>query len=218
MMNVLALNLAYDVPVKLYSFHVLFMIAALIAPELRRLTDLLIRNRPVVPASDASLFSTKKYNLLFMAAQLAFCAYIGLNALFQAHKVAGALPRPPHYGVWLVEEFTADHQTLIAPVEDSVRWRRVVFDEAGTLAIQPLDGHLRRFYIESEIDGVIKLTGEGDDSESGRLAIDQISSNQMKIAGDIDGNPVQARLRRIDARFLLTSRGFHWINEYPLKR
>ncbi len=34
-----------------------------------------------------------------------------------------------------------------------------------------------------------------------------------------NGEAIQTKLRRIDDKsFLLTSRGFHWINEYPFKR
>jgi hypothetical protein len=35
----------------------------------------------------------------------------------------------------------------------------------------------------------------------------------------MDGGPVSIELRQIDpAKFLLFSRGFHWINEYPFNR
>ena len=35
----------------------------------------------------------------------------------------------------------------------------------------------------------------------------------------LDGHPLRANLHRTDpAKRLLTSRGFHWINEYPFNR
>ena len=39
----------------------------------------------------------------------------------------------------------------------------------------------------------------------------------MAMEGTFDGRKVRATLRRVDkSDFLLLSRGFHWINEYPL--
>ena len=41
----------------------------------------------------------------------------------------------------------------------------------------------------------------------------------LALAGGVDGRQIQAALRRADpSQFLLTSRGFHWINEYPFNR
>jgi len=48
--NVVALNLAYDVPVKIFSMHLLALSVLLAAPDARRLADLFLRNRAVAPA------------------------------------------------------------------------------------------------------------------------------------------------------------------------
>src|SRR5207248_10061575 len=46
MTNVFILNMSYDVPVKLYSFHLLAMGAFLILPEMKRLARFFVLNRP----------------------------------------------------------------------------------------------------------------------------------------------------------------------------
>ena len=41
----------------------------------------------------------------------------------------------------------------------------------------------------------------------------------LRLILTMDGETIQAKLRRADEKsFLLTSRGFHWINEYPFNR
>jgi hypothetical protein len=41
----------------------------------------------------------------------------------------------------------------------------------------------------------------------------------LTIEGSIAGGRVSMRLRKIDpSKFLLLSRGFHWINEVPFNR
>jgi hypothetical protein len=46
--NIVALTFCYDVPVKLYSSHLLLMAVFLVAPDLRRLLNL-VWNRPTAP-------------------------------------------------------------------------------------------------------------------------------------------------------------------------
>ncbi len=39
------------------------------------------------------------------------------------------------------------------------------------------------------------------------------------MEGTLDGRKIKARMRRVETSdFLLISRGFHWINEYPFNR
>ena len=51
MLNVVMLNFCYDVPVKLFSFHLMFMGVVLIVPDAKRLFGLLVLNRATEPAS-----------------------------------------------------------------------------------------------------------------------------------------------------------------------
>jgi hypothetical protein len=51
------------------------------------------------------------------------------------------------------------------------------------------------------------------------LTYEQVSPEVMTLSGALDGSEMTARLRRTDGRkFLLTNRGFHWINEFPFNR
>jgi hypothetical protein len=47
--DIVALNFCYDVPVKLYSSHLLPMAVFLGTPDLRRLLNLMVWNRPTAP-------------------------------------------------------------------------------------------------------------------------------------------------------------------------
>ncbi len=55
--NVFMLNVAYDVPVKILSFHLMAMSVFLVAPDLSRLANLLLLNRPAQPATLRPLFA-----------------------------------------------------------------------------------------------------------------------------------------------------------------
>jgi hypothetical protein len=48
---------------------------------------------------------------------------------------------------------------------------------------------------------------------------EQASPEVITLAGLLNGSELTARLRRSEERkFVLTDRGFHWINEFPFNR
>ncbi|HJX29607.1 MAG TPA: hypothetical protein VJ885_17020, partial [Thermoanaerobaculia bacterium] len=62
MTNVVLLNFCYDVPVKLFSSHLLLMGLFLVLPHAGRLADLFLFNRPVEPVVQKPLFQRKWVN------------------------------------------------------------------------------------------------------------------------------------------------------------
>jgi hypothetical protein len=219
MANVFALNLAYDVPVKLYSFHVLLMAMILIAPELRRLADVFLFNRPAAAAGYPPLFVRAASRRAFMIAQLAFCLYIFSNANYQAYKVDGRFaPKPPHYGIWSVEEFTVNGQSRPPLLSDPVRWRRLVFDDFDYLTVESMDGQLQRLRLEQGNDHTINLTQASGGPWSAKLRAEELSPEIVRLNGLMDGQQLQIKLRKEQPSFLLLTRGFHWISEGPFNK
>src|SRR4029078_2028641 len=58
--QIFVLNMCYDVPVKLYSFHLLVMSVILLLPEFRRLMNMFLFNRQVEP-SNVFHFSKRRW-------------------------------------------------------------------------------------------------------------------------------------------------------------
>ncbi|HYU35388.1 MAG TPA: hypothetical protein VEW48_24815, partial [Thermoanaerobaculia bacterium] len=142
MSHVVVLNYSYDVPVKLYSSHLLAMGVFLILPDLRRLLNLFVLNRPVEAA--AARPPRARFRRTALVAQvLLVAAYSGtmLDQSYEASKDGGnLLPRPPLYGIWTVEELEADGVARPPLFTDATRWRRVVFEYSGYVTVQLMDG------------------------------------------------------------------------------
>src|SRR5262249_47413398 len=135
-------NLSYDVPVKLYSLHLLAMGVFLILPDLRRLLNLFVLNRPVEAAA-ARPPRARFHRTALVAQALLVAAYSGtmLDQSYEASKDRGNLPpRPRFYGSWTVEELEADGVSRPPLLTDATRWRRMVFEEAGYVSFQHMDG------------------------------------------------------------------------------
>lgn len=221
MSNVVMLNFCYDVPVKLYSSHLLAMALFLTLPEAGRLANVFLFNRAAEPAEIRPLFESERLNrgaLVLSTLFLLALVGLGLHQSYQGRQ--NSLQRSPLYGVWEVEEFSADGEPRPPLLTDKERWRRVIFDRPGVLAVQLMGDARQRYRLELDADKkTLTLKKREDPNWKADFTYEQPEPERLTLAGGFDGRPVRASLRRTDpSQFLLTSRGFNWINESPFNR
>ena len=107
--------MTYDFGLKQISFHYLLMFAFLLAPDARRLANVLVLNRPAEPSSQLDLFATPRANRIARVAQVAFGIYlIGMftwvaTRSYYAPGGPGE-PRSPLYGIWNIDEMSVDER------------------------------------------------------------------------------------------------------------
>lgn len=149
MTYVFALNMTYDVPVKLLSFHLILLSLFLLAPQARRLAGFFLLDRAVEPAPRNPLFRTLRANRIALAVQAVFALWlIGIN-LYSARSdwrtYGGGAPKPALYGIWNVDQFTTDGQPRPPLLSDQARWRRIIFDRYEFAALDRMTDP-RAFY------------------------------------------------------------------------
>jgi uncharacterized membrane protein YphA (DoxX/SURF4 family) len=221
--NVFVLNMSYDVPVKLYSFNLLLMAVLVILPDLRRLANFFIFNRSAEPATPLPLFQRRWMNRTLLGLQLALGVFfIGL-CLYQSYQSFKSFKdfsaKPPLYGMWAVDEFTLNGQVRPPLLTDEVRWQKADFEFSAGFAYQGMDGKLQRF--RAKIDAAkktISLTKRDDAKWKADLTFNHPVPDQMTVEGQYDGQKLAVKLHRSDSKYLLNTRGFHWINESPFNR
>jgi len=134
------INFSYDVPVKLYSSHLLLMAVVLAAPDLKRLANLLVLNRRVPPAESRPLFAHPIRQRTAVVAGTAFILFVACSSLYESYEQFmqyGALsPKPRLYGIWEVEELAVDGAVRPLLATDETLWRRLIFEWPGVIAIQ----------------------------------------------------------------------------------
>jgi hypothetical protein len=224
MTQVFMLNMTYDVPVKLLSFHLILLSLYLLAPEFRRLADFFFGNRTVAPSSQPKLFLTRRANRIALAAQIVFGVWlVGMNlwsGVSAWTKYGGGRPKSALYGIWNVEELSIDGQTRSPLVTDYGRWRRVVFDFPTAVALQRMDDSFA--WYGASIDakaGTIALTNGSDKKWKGNLTFQRPAADQLILDGGMGSQKVHMRLQLVDrSKFMLVSRGFHWVSEFPFNR
>ena len=222
LLNIVLLNFCYDVPVKLYSSNLLLMAICLMAPDLGRLVRVLVLNRPV-PAADLGSFRFPRRWMRFAVAGLktVFLGYVLYN---QIHGGWGAYQQLRHpvlpalYGLYDVEAFTQNGHERPPLLTDATRWRRVIVQFPGNIGIRTMDDAQRGFTAVYGKDSQTVTLSQGNGPKS-TLTWSRPDGDHVLLEGSLNGDQLSVRLKKVDtSKFLLTSRGFHWINELPFNR
>ena len=222
--QIFTLNMTYDVPVKLYSFHLILFSIFLLAPEVPRLLNVLLLNRPAAPSSQPPLLSSRRRNRIAIICQAAFGAYlVGVNfySCIQRWYLYGSSgPKSPLYGIWNVTAMAIDSQLRSPLIIDYDRWRRVVFQTPTTMSFQRMDDTFVPYTTAIDMNaGSLSLTKASDKSWKALLTFKRSAAEQLILDGDMDGHHIHMQLQLVDhSKFLLVSRGFHWFQEYPFNR
>jgi uncharacterized membrane protein YphA (DoxX/SURF4 family) len=224
MIQVFTLNMTYDVPVKLFSFHLLLFSLFLLAPDARRLINFFFTDRAVAPSQHVPLFRSSRANRIAVILQVVFGVYlIGQNTYTSVvgwHQFGGGRAKSPLYGIWNVEQMSVDGQVRPALLTDQSRWRRVVFDFPDFASFQRLDDTVAGYgSVINDREKTLTLTKSFDKSWQASFTFARQAPDQLVLDGNMDGHQVQMKLKLLDRdRFTLVNRGFHWINEYPFAR
>jgi hypothetical protein len=144
----------------------------------------------------------------------------------------------PLYGIWKVDEFTADGEIHPPLLSDDLRWQRVIFDSDARLSpkmvatIQEMNGQFSIPYIATPDDGALSLKSPSTaDLESfgvvhmkvgamlngvpgnALLKYNRLSPDAMILEGQMNGHWLRVRLTKEERQFTLKARRFHWITE-----
>jgi hypothetical protein len=224
MIQVFTLNMTYDVPVKLFSFHLVLFSLFLLAPEGHRLANFFLTDRAIAASRQTTLFRSARANRVAVALQVAFGLYLIGMGIYSGigawSRYGGGRPKSALYGIWNVEQMSVDGQPRSPLFTDKDRWRRVVFDFPTFMSFQRPDDTFTGYGSAiNEKDHTIALTKPADKNWKATLAYTRLAPDQLVLAGLMDGHQVEMKLKLQDRdKFTLVNRGFHWINEYPFQR
>ncbi len=222
--QIFLLNMTFDVPVKILSFHLLVASAVVLLPQAGRLANVLVLARPAQPATQPLLFADSRRNRVAAVAQMVIGLWV-LTGLIQAswmawHEFGGGQARPELYGIWSVTEFNRAGKPVAPLTTDENRWQRLVFDSQSAATVQRMDGEL--VSVQATVDPADKeltLTAPTDPGLLARFHYHRPAPEDLVLDGSVGGQPVTIALRLVDPdSFTLNNRGFHWVQDYPYFR
>ncbi|MEV6253488.1 DoxX family protein [Nocardia sp. NPDC051911] len=228
MAQVFVLNMTYDVPVKILSFHLLLLSLVVLAPQAGRLANLLVLERPSEPAAQPPLFGSRRANRIAAAAQVALGLWVLIGGVYIGwhtwRESGDGAPKPALYGIWTVGEFTRDGHPAPPLLTDDGRWRRLVFDRHGTTVQKMDDSFVPVVAVVDEAAHTIVLSvapqsAGAPPARLGAFTFTRPGTDTLSLTGELNGTPVTLSLDRMDLNsFPLRGRGFHFVQEYPYFR
>lgn len=222
--EVFLLNMTYDVPVKLLAFHLILISIFLLAYDARRLRDFFVLHRKSEPCIEPPLFQSLRKNRIALVLQILFGLWLIAGNLYgsvSAYSLYGpGRPKSPLYGIWNVQEFTIDGNVRPPLLTDNDRWRRLVFDFPQFVSAQSMDDSFQGYRVNIDTKSKTFVLGKFSDPKwKATFSFAQPSADALIVDGSMDGHKIHADLQLFDrSKFLLISRGFHWIQDYPFNR
>jgi hypothetical protein len=221
LVQIFALNMTYDVGLKLTTLHLIALALILLAPDIPRLVDFFVRKRPAAASTPPALGRTRRAQRIALAAQIVFGVYlVGMYAYinWSFWEVAGGgRPKSALYGIWNVEQLSIDGQVRSPDLNDyDRRWRRVIFDEPDVVVFQRTDDSLARY--DAVIDtgqDLLALTKGNSRNWEAVFTFDRQTGDRLRIDGEMDGYRIDAQLRRIEFdAFPLLNSTFRWVRPH----
>jgi uncharacterized membrane protein YphA (DoxX/SURF4 family) len=224
--QIFTLNMTYDVPVKLFSLHLILMSLVLIAPEAARIARVLVFNRTAGPSEQPPLFRRRSLVSIAIAIQLGYGSFLLWDAYSGARQswtqYGGGAPKSPLYGIWNIETMTVDGHTRSPLVTDYGRWRRVFFQTPTAMTFQRMDDTFLGYGAKIDMAAkTIAVTGGPPGTPASTFRFQQPDGERLILDGALDGHIIHIDARLFDRnKFLLVSRGqqFNWIQERPFNR
>ncbi len=220
MTNVVALNFCYDVPVKIFSSHLLLMSIFLLLPDLGRLFDLFISNRATSPRSFAPPAAPRWFVLTRRIAWLAFCAHLSVGTISEALEAKKQRSwKPAIFGRFAVTEFVRNGTIPPPLLTDTSQWNLATFTTSG-MVLRYIDRSVEFFYVDTNpIARTMTFTDTSEEEKSYTLRFTRTAKREISLEGTwVGGESLKVLLNPLPEETVLTGRGFHWVNEYPFSR
>ncbi|MTE13324.1 DoxX family protein [Nocardia sp. CT2-14] len=224
MAQVWILNMTFDIPVKLLSFHLMLLCLVLLAPEARRLTAVLTGSA-TGPATTPEPLDSARGRRIVAIAQVAMLIWFLIGEVTMSVKAYNdwgpGRPKSELYGIWTVTEFVRDGQPVPPLATDENRWQRMVFDNPQIAAYQRMDDTVTT--VGARIDGaahkLVLQSGGGHAEGPQTLAtftFERQAPDRLVLTGDLSGHPVAITMRQVDERTIrLRQGGIHFIQDVP---
>lgn len=237
MLQVVVLNLCYDVGVKLYSIHLLLMAVFLLLPDVKPLIRLLVfRQEATLASLSAPRFESRLGRVGSQAMWALFVGYVlytNVGNGWSYYKQAYLTPQhSPLNGLFDVESFVRNGQEVPPITTEITRWQKMSIDRAWTekgdgyvhvRTMEDRPNQLTRFQFRLKYDmakSTIILVGRNRaGAVRNTFTYSLPDADHVLLDGNIDKDAVSMRLRKIDvSQYLLAKRHFRWVQPNLLGR
>lgn len=207
--NIVLVNFSFDIPVKLFSSHLLVFSFLVLLPSLKSIFDFFLLQKNTTLGTLTPYFTKRKYQIIWLLLNIYYVGVIPITRMFGHYQ--GQKFRV-HQNEWdgIYSGFEAD---------ESRAWERLLV-EGNYLVLITENGNREWININEVLpEGKISLKNAGNEEKPNELTIKELSEKEYELELRIGNKKpkVNGKRKRI-SDYPLVQRGFHWINEYPYNR
>lgn len=223
MTHVAVMNFMFDIPVKLFSIHLVLMALVIFMTDIKRFTNVFIKNKSVEkydfynPIADISY-----HKIIFWIKTGVLVLAIVAFTIFGYTVGDGGKERTKRYlhGIWEASTFIKNGDTIPPLITDTKRWRYLIIDQKATATVKAMDDE--KYYYDFVVDSSkqkIKMHKKNSEATVNNFDYSYPNYSNLALNGVLENDSLKIIFYRKDVdEFLLHSRGFHWINETPLNK
>jgi hypothetical protein len=218
-LNVAMMNFCYDVPVKLFSSHLIVISLLIIVPDIKELYGFFLLHRPAQLLYEKS---DNKYRVTKIIVKSIIIWGITTLTLYQhieySNSFGSNAPKQQIDGAYITNIFVCNNDTLPSLTTDSLRWKTFTIFH-GISNVKKMTDSTERFWVQ--IDNklqTIVFTSQNNQSESYSLKYSE-KDDKFILSGIWKNKNILATFsKKTYEDYRLTNRGFHWINESPYNK
>jgi len=220
--HVAVMNLCFDIPVKIFSLHLVLMSLVLISEDWRPLSRVFFGSNRALPRvkyhalqHTAVFHNISKIKAIFTVLFLFLVTFVGFFIL--RPKIDRQQQKDRFYGIYEISEFrkNGDSDQLNS---DHV-WRYSIIEQKDKANIKFKDSVSPYYFKIEDNDQKATIYHKDSDSIAPNFTIRKLDSNTYKLKGKIEQDSLEFKMKKLDLKkFPLISRGFRWVNETPYNR
>lgn len=236
MLNVMMLNFCYDVPVKLFSAHLLIMAMYVLLADSKRLTSILLFNRNTEKVDIRPPYTGPTTIWIQRVVKLAMVTFIVAIPIFKHLKAeigyfSAQAGVPEYFGQYEIEEFRIDGK-IVDQTDDEYGWRSVRFlrqndytvsgvalKDKITIGFNQAVGRVSAGFTDEQGDMNLEMEAHANQMiPKDTIELEQSDEDRLILRGQTGSGEIEVTLRRNDNIYRVKDRGFRWINEVPFNR
>lgn len=227
--NVAMMNLAYDIPVKIFSLHLFLYCLFLIAYDYKRIFSFFLLNKSTDSTSLYELQITAKWariaRWVIKSVLVIFTVIIPFNNSWGRYQSGLMVPdsKPIASGVYNVISFERNGKMISPLPGDTLTWKDVIFEKGTMGSVNTTDSlfrqRYRRGYFNYRADTIAKAihffkrSVQGDSTFLFAMNY-QFNHDTILLEGKIREENHRIQLIKSKRHFQLAEKQFHWLSEY----
>ncbi|WP_422860884.1 hypothetical protein ACOKFD_08835 [Flagellimonas sp. S174] len=221
--NIIALNVFYDVPVKLYAIRYVAIGLLILLPDISNIIKTLLGYGGSKPKELFKPFGSKKWFLATRATKwillIAFVGYSSYTTYGRVQQFGYLAPKPELYGLYEVQEYNRNGKVLPPLLTDSLRLRYIAIDRSTFATL--LDMKKQKTYYRMSKDSIsneLLFANYRDSTDIYTFKVTHSDSLFTFKGYHQKDTLILKTIRYNKDDFLINQRPFKWIQERPFNR